>query len=65
MAILDAILIVLFALSLITALVGFIAFLIPTRTILFTVAEASAKMHDIDPAADASDRTGMSIFFLF
>ncbi|KAA6389168.1 MAG: hypothetical protein EZS28_015307 [Streblomastix strix] len=60
MAILDAILIVLFALSLITALVGFIAFLIPTRTILFTVAEASAKMHDIDPAADASDRTGMS-----
>lgn len=27
--------------------------------ILYHVAEGSAKMRDLDPAADASDRTGM------
>ncbi|KAA6356427.1 MAG: hypothetical protein EZS28_048046, partial [Streblomastix strix] len=52
-------LIIIFAVSIVTTFIGYVFCLVPERTVLYHVAEGSAKMRELDPAADASDRTGM------
>ncbi|KAA6379142.1 MAG: hypothetical protein EZS28_025331, partial [Streblomastix strix] len=58
MKILETVLIVIFIISIISIMIGFVL-LISTRTILFNVAESSSKMKELDPETDANERTGM------
>ncbi|KAK2944580.1 hypothetical protein BLNAU_20487 [Blattamonas nauphoetae] len=39
--------------------IAFFAFIIPTKSLLAVVANGTEALKDIDPAADAADRTGM------
>ncbi|KAK2949850.1 hypothetical protein BLNAU_15245 [Blattamonas nauphoetae] len=54
-----ALLIVSFIVAIVLNLLAFVAFIVPTKSILAKVANSTEAMRDIDPAADAADRTGM------
>ncbi|KAA6378674.1 MAG: hypothetical protein EZS28_025798, partial [Streblomastix strix] len=56
---LETLLILFFIIAIISTFIGFIFFLLPTRTILFAVAESSSKMTELDPEIDCNERTGM------
>lgn len=48
-----------FALAIVFMMIGFLCCLIPTKQDLFSVANCTMKMADLDPAADVAERTGM------
>ncbi|KAK2943285.1 hypothetical protein BLNAU_21809 [Blattamonas nauphoetae] len=52
-------LIISFIVAFFLACVAFFAFIVPTKSLLTTVANGTEALKDIDPAADAADRTGM------
>ncbi|KAK2963375.1 hypothetical protein BLNAU_1909 [Blattamonas nauphoetae] len=52
-------LIISFIVAFFLACVAFFAFIVPTKSLLTTVANGIEALKDIDPAADAADRTGV------
>ncbi|KAK2962167.1 hypothetical protein BLNAU_2827 [Blattamonas nauphoetae] len=42
-----------------TTFVAFFVFIVHTKSLLMTVAKVAEALNDIDPAADATDRTGI------
>lgn len=55
----EKLLIIFFILAISVSLISSFVCLVPTRGVLFSVARTSAKIHELDPASDAAERTGM------
>ncbi|KAA6379561.1 MAG: hypothetical protein EZS28_024912 [Streblomastix strix] len=55
----NSLLILFFILAIIATLTGYLLCLIPTRSIIFKIAQGTEKMKDINPASDVNERTGM------